>query len=46
MTSEKMMEMIMMVYDRLDVEEKKNADYYLKNLAIRKKHENTNRTEL
>lgn len=33
MTSEKMMEMIMMVYDRLDMEEKKNADYYLKNLA-------------
>lgn len=33
MTSEKMLEMIMKVYDQLDAEEKKHTDYYLKNVS-------------
>ena len=33
MTSEKMLEMMMLVYDQLDAEEKKNTDYYLNNQA-------------
>lgn len=33
MTSKKLLEMMMVVYDRLSAEEKKNADYYLENFA-------------
>lgn len=33
MTSKKLLEMMMVVYDCLSAEEKKNADYYLKNIA-------------